>query len=73
MAHIISYFDNTENNPGNHDPNNWRGDGQRTIDEMSFSWIGWVELTDEEYEEELEARKQKSEEGKVIANATPVN
>ena len=73
VAHIISYFDNTENNPGNHDPNNWRGDGQRTIDEMSFSWIGWVELTDEEYEEELEARKQKSEEVKVIASANPVN
>jgi mono/diheme cytochrome c family protein len=47
VAHIISYFDNTSANPGNHDPDNWVGDGPRTIDEMSFSWIGWVELTDE--------------------------
>ena len=24
---------------------------------MGFFWIGWVELTDEEYKEQLEARK----------------
>ena len=29
----------------------------RTIDEMSFSWLGWVDLTDEEYNEELARRK----------------
>lgn len=61
VVHIISYFDNTANNPGNHDPNNWTGDGDRTIDEMSFSWIGWVELTDEQYLEQLEKRKQPPE------------
>ncbi|MEX2583296.1 MAG: cytochrome c [Gemmatimonadota bacterium] len=58
VGHIISYFDNTAKNAGNHDPDNWTGDGPRTIDEMSFSWIGWVELTDEEYKAELQKREQ---------------
>lgn len=62
VAHIISYFDNTTDNPGNHDPNNWTGDGPRTIDEMSFSWIGWVEISDEEYLDELKKRKQQVQE-----------
>ena len=57
VGHMISYFDNTEANPGNHDARNWTGDGGRTIDEMSFSWLGWVDLTDEEYNEELARRK----------------
>lgn len=70
VAHIISYFDNTENNPGNHDPDNWRGDGQRTIDEMSFSWVGWVELTDAEYEDELANRKQERERTTGATEAT---
>lgn len=70
VAHIISYFDNTENNPGNHDPDNWTGDGPRTIDEMSFAWIGWVELTDAEYREELEQRREQSQEADVVADAT---
>jgi len=33
------------------------GDGQRTIDEMGFFWIGWVELTEEEYQTQLAERK----------------
>ena len=57
VGHMISFFDNTVDNPGNHDARNWTGDGGRTIDEMSFSWLGWVDLTDEQYEEALEQRK----------------
>ena len=44
-------------NPRALDPKNWVGDGQRTIDEMGFFWIGWVELTEEEYKQQLEERK----------------
>jgi len=57
VAHIISYFDNTESNPGNHDARNWTGDGGRTIDEMSFSWLGWYSMTDDEYIAELDRRQ----------------
>ena len=33
------------------------GDGQRTIDEMGFAWIGWYDLSDDEYKTEVAARK----------------
>lgn len=59
VLHIISWHDNTEANRGNPDPRNWTGDGGRTIDEMGFAWIGWYDLTDEEYEAELAERKKR--------------
>ena len=61
ILHIISWHDNTEANRGNPDPKNWTGDGGRTIDEMGFAWIGWYDLTDQEYEAELAARKARRE------------
>ena len=61
ILHIISWHDNTEGNRGNPDPRNWTGDGGRTIDEMGFAWIGWYDLTDEEYEAELAARRASRE------------
>ncbi len=57
ILHTISWHDNSTANKYNPDPKNWVGDGQRTIDEMGFAWIGWYDLTDEEYKQELEARK----------------
>jgi len=56
VGHIISYMDNTDSNPGNHDARNWTGDGPRTIDEMAFSWLGWYSMTDDQYIAELERR-----------------
>jgi hypothetical protein len=67
VGHMISFFDNTESNPGNHDARNWVGDGGRTIDEMSFSWLGWVDLTDEQYNEELAQRNTMQESGAEVA------
>ena len=61
ILHIISWHDNTDANRGNPDPRNWTGDGGRTIDEMGFAWIGWYDLTDEEYEAELALRKARHE------------
>ena len=57
ILHNIQWHDNTKANPRALDPKNWVGDGQRTIDEMGFFWIGWVELTDEEYKTQLAERK----------------
>lgn len=57
VLHNIQWHDNTKTNPRALDPKNWVGDGQRTIDEMGFFWIGWVELTEEEYRAQLAARK----------------
>ncbi len=57
MLHTITWHDNSSANKANPDPKNWVGDGPRTIDEMGFAWIGWIELSDEEYKQELESRK----------------
>lgn len=57
ILHNIQWHDNSASNPRALDPKNWVGDGQRTIDEMGFFWIGWVELTDEEYKKQLAERK----------------
>jgi hypothetical protein len=70
VVHLISYFDNTHNNPGANDPDNWAGDGERTVDEMSFAWIGWIELTDEEYTAKLEERKRLRQEAEAVVDAT---
>ena len=59
--HVISYHDNTEGNRGNVDPKNWTGGGSRTIDEMSFAWISWHDMSDDEYAAEIEARKARAD------------
>ena len=56
IIHIISWHDNSASNKHNPDPKNWVGYGDRTIDEMGFSWIGWIDLTEEEYQKELAER-----------------
>jgi hypothetical protein len=57
ILHTISWHDNSSSNKANPDPKNWVGDGQRTIDEMGFAWIGWYDLSDDEYKAEVAARK----------------
>jgi hypothetical protein len=56
--HVISYHDNTSGNRGNHDAANWAGSGNRTVDEMAFGWMSWYDLSEEEYQAELEARRE---------------
>ena len=56
--HVISYHDNTAGNRGNHDPRNWTGSGNRTIDEMAFGWVSWYDLTEVGYVAELDARRR---------------
>ena len=58
ILHVISWHDNSETNRVNPDPSNWVGNGiTRTIDEMAFAWIGWHDLTQEQYEQAIEERK----------------
>ncbi len=57
ILHNITWHDNSPANRRALDPKNWVGDGQRTIDEMGFFWIGWIELTEEEYKQQLAERK----------------
>ena len=43
-------------NPRNVEPRNWKGYGNRTIDDMSFLLSEAVYLTDEEFKAEVAAR-----------------
>jgi len=58
ILHVITWHDNSSANKANFDTKNWVGDGQRTIDEMGFAWIGWYDLSEDEYKQELAARKE---------------
>ena len=56
VLHVISWHDNSQGNRWAADPRNWVGWGNRSTDDMAFSHISWYELSDEEYQAELEAR-----------------
>ena len=61
ILHVISWHDNSEANRWNDDPRNWAGFGQRSSDDMSFVWASWYELSDEDFEAEVEARRSASD------------
>lgn len=46
---MTGYYDNTANNKGNPDPDQWVGPGSRTADEMSHAWIAVTHLDDAGY------------------------
>jgi hypothetical protein len=59
ILHISSWYDNSPGNKFNPDPDNLITYGQRTVDEMGGAWISYYYLSDEEYKQQVEARKQK--------------
>jgi hypothetical protein len=69
ILHTISWFDNSPANKFNPDPKNWTGNGNRTIDEMGFAWLGWVDLTEEEYKQEFEERKARRQKATTTTTA----
>ena len=48
--HVVSYHDNSANNPDNPDPSLWVGWGANTTDEMAIGWTDFIYISDEEYE-----------------------
>ena len=59
MLHVISWHNNTASNRFNPDPEALVTYGQRTIDEMGFAWVRYYNLSDEEFKQQVEARKAK--------------
>ena len=57
ILHVISWHNNTASNRYNPDPRNWAGFGQRSIDDMSFAWVNYVWLTDEDFKQQVEQRR----------------
>jgi len=55
------WYDNTEANPNNPDPDVWVVDGSRTADEMSHNWIAVTHLDEAGYEKIVAERKEKAQ------------
>jgi len=78
--HTISWHNNTVSNKYNPDPDNLVTWGERTVDEMGFSWVSFYYLSDEEFKQQVEARKMKqkmisttSQPAKEIALGEPIS
>jgi hypothetical protein len=59
IVHIMGWYDNSAKNPRNPEPRNWKGFGNRSIDDMMFNLGKYISLTEDEYKAELGARKAK--------------
>ena len=56
VIHLTAWHDNTASNPNNPDPEQWVGWGQRSYDDMYHAHVNVTYLTDEDYEQIVEAR-----------------
>ena len=65
---LTGYYDNTKNNKGNPDPDQWVGGGSRTADEMSHAWITVTHLDDEGYKQILADRETRLKAKKATDN-----
>jgi mono/diheme cytochrome c family protein len=54
---LTGWYDNTENNKYNPDPDQWVSIGDRTADEMSHAWIAVTHLDEEGYQRILAERQ----------------
>ena len=63
IIQVIGWYDNTASNPRNAEPRNWKGLGHRSIDDMLFFLGKFVNLSEEEYVAELDARGDQTQRG----------
>jgi hypothetical protein len=59
MLHLIAWYDNTAKNPRVVDPRNWKGYGNRSIDDMFYLLPRMIWLTEDEFAQEAAARQAK--------------
>jgi hypothetical protein len=59
ILRVTGYYDNTPANKNVVDPRNWSGLGHRSIDNMNILIMQGVQLTDEQFQEEVKARREK--------------
>jgi len=59
ILHITGYFDNTTANPNVPDARNWQGSGNRSVTNMFIDLGIRVTMTDEQFAEEMEMRRNK--------------
>ena len=56
VIHLMAWYDNSTSNRNVVDPRNWKGWGNRSIDDMFYNLPRLVYLTEEQFEEEVAAR-----------------
>jgi len=59
ILHVTAWYDNSAGNKANIDPRNWKGLGQRSIDDMFFNNSKVLYLSDSQFKEEVDARNEK--------------
>ena len=59
ILRVTGYYDNTPANRNVVDPRNWSGLGHRSIDNMNILIMQGVPLTDEQFQEEVAARRER--------------
>ena len=57
VLHMLAWYDNSPGNPRVSDPRNWKGWGNRSIDDMFYHLPRMIFLTEEQFEEEVAARE----------------
>jgi hypothetical protein len=57
ILHTIGWHDNSSANKYNPDARNWTGFGNRSIDDMSFAWLSWINLPQDEFDARVAAKK----------------
>jgi hypothetical protein len=57
ILHVTGYFDNTEDNYNVPDSRNWQGSGNRSVTNMFIDLGMRVTMTDEQFKEEMENRR----------------
>lgn len=60
ILHVIGWHNNTANNRFNPDPDQLVTFGQRTVDDMSFAWMKFIYLTEEQYKQQVAERKART-------------
>jgi hypothetical protein len=56
VLHFLAWYDNTSGNPRVVDARNWKGWGNRSIDDMFYHLPRMILLTEEQFKEEVAAR-----------------
>jgi mono/diheme cytochrome c family protein len=59
ILRLTGYYDNTPANKNVVDPRNWSGLGHRSIDNMNILIMQAITLTDEQFQQEMKARREK--------------
>ena len=60
ILHVIGWHNNTASNRFNPDPDQLVTFGQRTVDDMSFAWMKFIYLTEDQYKQQVAERKAKT-------------